>query len=313
VALIADGTTSRQQVLIGTLEDIAEQAEEADFKPPAIIVVGEVVNLRKKIAWFESRPLFGKRVLVTRTRRQAKDLSRLLLECGAVPVEVPVIKIQPLADFSEFDREVLNLKNYHWIIFTSINGAEAFFTRLSILGLDSRWLNGISIGTIGPATARALEKNGVHADFVPDKYTSRGLVAGLKHQDISGKRILLPRADIAGKSLADGLASLGAQVREVIAYRTIPDDTARRKLEQMLKEGQIDIVTFASASAVKSLLSRLGKKTEIMNRVLIACIGPETEAALKKAGLRAGIVAQVHTMAGLLEAMEQYFLGVRDG
>jgi uroporphyrinogen III methyltransferase/synthase len=313
VALIADGTTNRQRVLIGTLENIAAQAEKVKLKPPAVIVVGEVVRLREKLGWFENKPLFGKRILVTRARRQAKGLSRLLLERGAVPVEMPAIKIKPLSGFGELDREVLNLKSYHWMIFTSINGVEAFFLRLHVLGLDARWLGGISIGAIGPGTAGALEEKGVRADFMPEKYTSRSLVAGLQYQGMDGKRVLLPRAGMAGRTLAEGLISLGAQVCEVIAYETIPDDTGLYKLEQMLKDGQIDVITFASASAVKSLLTVLDKKTEIMNRTLLACIGPETEAALKRAGLRAGLVAQVHTMAGLVEAMEQYFGEVRDG
>jgi len=307
VAIISDGTTSRQRVLSGTLEDIIPRTEKVRPQPPAVVVVGEVVRLRESLRWFDSQPLFGKRVLVARARRQAEGLSRLLLERGAVPVEVPAIKIQPLSDSGKLDKAVLNLKSYHWVIFTSSNGVEAFFNRLYVLGLDARWLAGVSIGAIGSGTAAALREEGVSADFMPAEYTSRALLAELQLRGMRGKRVLLPRADIAGKTLASGLASLGARVHEVAVYETVPDGSGLGKIRQMLKHGQIDIITFTSSSMVKSLVSALGEERGIMGRTLIACIGPETRAALLKACLRVDVVAQVHTMRGLVEAMEQYF------
>jgi len=306
VAIIINGTTARQQVLVGTLEDIVSKAEQAKLKPPAVMVVGEVVRLRENLNWFDSRPLFGKRVLVTRARRQARELSQLLLKRGAVPVETPVIKIKPLPNSEELKQAILNLKNYHWIIFTSVNGVEAFFNQLYTLNLDARWLKGIYIGAIGPATARALGEKGLRPDCVPQKYTSQGLLAELKKQDINEKRVLLPRAQAAGKTLALGLISLGAEVDEVAAYRTLPDRVGLAGVKPMLLEGEIDIVTLTSSSTVTSLLSILGKKRGIIN-ALIACIGPETEANALKAGLRVDIVAKSHTMSGLVEAIEKYF------
>jgi len=306
VAIIINGTTNYQRVLIGTLEDIVSKAEQAKLKPPAVMVVGEVVQLRGQLKWFDNRPLFGKRVLVTRAKHQARELSQLLLERGAVPIEMPVIKIKPLPSSEELKRAILNLKNYHWIIFTSVNGVEAFFNQIYTLDLDARWLKGIHIGAIGPATAKALGGKGLRPDCIPQKYTSQGLLAELKKQDINKKRVLMPRAEAAGKALTLGLSSLGAEVDEVAAYRTLPDTVGLARVEQMLLEGEIDIVTLTSSSTVTSLISILGKKREVIN-ALIACIGPETEVTAVKAGLRVDIVAKSHTMSGLVEAIEKYF------
>lgn len=307
VAVIANGTSHRQQTIVGTLEDIVSRAEQENFQPPAVIVVGEVVRLRERLRWFDSQPLFGKRILVTRAKHQASQLSQLLLKRGAVPIEMPAIEIQPPPTHDEFDQAILNLKNYHWIIFTSVNGVDAFFHRLYSLNLDARWLKDIRIGAIGSATASALEQRGLRADCVPKKYTSKSLLAQLQHQDMVGCRVLLPRADIAGKELTLGLAQLGAEVHEVTAYRTTPNIGGISQAKQMLLAGQIDIVTFTSSSAVTNLVTALGKKREAMNKALIACIGPTTASTVTKAGLRVDIVAQKHTIPGLVEAMEQYF------
>lgn len=312
VAVIANGTSHRQQTLSGTLEDIVSQAKQENFQPPAVIVVGEVVRLRERLRWFDNYPLFGKRILVTRAQHQASQLSQLLLKRGAVPIEMPAIEIQPLPAPDEFDQAILNLKDYHWIIFTSTNGVEVFFHRLYSLNLDARWLKDIRIGAIGSATASALEQKGLRADCVPKKYTSQSLLAQLQRHDKAGCRVLLPRADIAGKELTLGLARLGAKVDEVTAYRTTPDTWGVSQAKQMLLAGEIDIVTFTSSSTVTNLVAALGKKQEAMNKALIACIGPKTAATATKAGLRVDIVARKHTILGLLEAIEQHLQGGRN-
>jgi len=307
VALIRDGTTPKQQTLVGTLEDIVAQTEQSGFQPPAVIIVGEVVRLRERLRWFDNQPLFGKRILVTRAQHQASQLSQLLLKRGAVPIEMPAIEIQPLPIPDEFDQAILNLKDYHWIIFTSANGVEAFFHRLNALNLDARWLKDIRIGAIGSVTASALEHWGLRADCAPKKYTSKSLLAQLQRHDIAGCRVLLPRADIAGKELTLGLAQLGAEVHEVTAYRTIPNTKAISQGKQLLLAGEIDIITFTSSSAVTNLVAALGKKREAMNKALIACIGPTTAATATQAGLRVDVVAQQHTTLGLVEAIEECF------
>jgi len=309
VAVIQEGTTPRQQTLVGNLRNIVARAKENNVRPPAVIVVGEVVPLRDKLRWFEKRPLWGKHILVTRARHQAKELSRLLQERGAIPVEMPVIAISPPTSWEELDQAIRNLKSYHWIIFTSINAVEVFFQRLYALNLDARWLDNIKVGVIGPATATALEERGLHPDYLPETYTHQGFLTKLNRQDIARCRVLLPRADIAGKELSEGLTKLGAEVHQVTAYKT----TATNEREtspgkQMLLNGEIDVVTFTSASTVTNLLTILGQERESINKAKIACIGPNTAATLNEKGLKTDIMATEHTIPGLVEAIEQYFL-----
>lgn len=308
VALIRDGTTPKQQTLVGTLEDIVAQTEQSGFQPPAVIIVGEVVRLREQLRWFDNQPLFGKRILVTRARHQANQLSRLLTERGAVAIEMPVIEIQSAPSSDELDCAILSLASYHWIVFTSVNGVEAFFHRLHVLNLDARWLKGVKIGVIGPATAKAVEEAGLRPDYLPEVYTSQGFLAGLETQDIAGCQVLLPRANIADKELAQGMAQLGAEVLEVTAYRTIPNTKAISRGKRLVLAGEIDIITFTSSSTVTNLVAVLsGKQQVLINRAKIACIGPKTAATAAQAGLRVDVVAQRHTTPGLVQAMEQYF------
>jgi uroporphyrinogen III methyltransferase/synthase len=309
VAVISQGASPRQRTVVGTLEDIVSQAKEAGFEPPAVIVVGEVVRLREQLCWFDSLPLFGKRVLVTRAEHQANELSRQLTELGAIPVEMPVIKIGPPRTWKELDQAIVNRKSYGWIIFTSINAVEMFWKRLYALKLDSRWLADTKIGAIGPVTARALVEKGVRTDYLPEIYTSRGFLAGLRRKSIAGCKILLPRADIAGNELSDGLVKLGAEVKQVTAYRTTTATKLNLQAKQMLLGGDIDVVAFTSASTVDSLLAILGRRWEIIKQAKLACIGPNTAAALADKGLKADIVATEHTVAGLVAALGRYYTG----
>ncbi len=186
VAVIKEGTKPEQKTVVGSLQDIVAKVKDNSLIPPAIIIIGEVVRLRDKLRWFDNRPLFGKRILVTRARHQASALSQLLAEHGAKPIELPSIDIQPIADSMELDQAISNLKGYHWIIFTSTNGVAAFWQQLNDLRLDSRAMFGLQIGAIGPATAEALAANGVTPDYVPESYTTEGILAGLGHRDIAG-------------------------------------------------------------------------------------------------------------------------------
>ena len=307
VAVISQGTSSRQGTLVGTLEDIVSRAKQEGFEPPAVIVVGEVVQLREQLRWFDNRPLFGKRILVTRAEHQANELSRLLMELGAIPVEMPVIKIGPPRTWKKLDQAIMNLRSYGWIIFTSVNAVDVFWKRLYALELDSRWLDDTKIGAIGPVTARALEEKGIRPDYLPEIYTSQGFLAGLKKKDIAGHRVLLPRADIAGNELAEGLIKLGAEVHQVTAYKTAPTKKGVSQGKQMLLKGKFDVITFTSASTVNSLLAILGQKWEVIKRAKLAGIGPNTATVLAQKGLKADIVAKEHTIPGLVEAIEKHF------
>lgn len=307
VAVISRGTGPGQRTVVGTLEDIAGQAHKESLQPPAVIVVGEVVRLREQLRWFDNLPLFGKRVLVTRAEHQAGELSRMLLEHAAMPVELPAIEIGPPPAWEELDQAILGLKSYHWIVLTSVNAVQVFWGRLCALNLDARWLAGIRIGAIGPATAGALEARGLRPDYLPDIYTGQGFLVGLGSQDITGSRVLLPRADIAGSELADGITGLGGEVHQITAYRTAAPNAVVQQGKQMLLRGEIDVITFTSASTVNNLLSMLGGEWEVVKRAKLASIGPSTTAALDQKGLKADIVAEEHTIPGLVEAMEQYF------
>jgi len=307
VAIIMNGTRANQRTITGTLAGIVSQAEKEEVKPPAIIIVGEVVKLREKIRWFDNRPLYAKRVLVTRARQQASTLSRLLSGLGALPVELPAIDIQPIEDNRELDRAIKNIGDYGWVLFTSTNGVDAFFNRLHSLRLDARALKNIKIGAIGPATAQSLETRGIIPDYLPAVYTTRGILDGLKKHKVSGQLFLLPRADIADEELTEGLRLLGAKVDEVTTYRTIPATEAIARAKKMLKSGEIDVITFTSSSTVTNLVSAFrGEKLEV-NGARIACIGAKTAETAAKAGLKVDILAREATIPGLVAAIEEYF------
>ncbi len=340
VAVIQWGTTPEQRTVTGALADIVARAEEAGLSAPTIVVVGEVVRLRDTLAWFEVRPLFGKRVLITRTRRQAGALARLLALEGALPVELPVIEIEPATDAAAVEAALSGLRAgaYRWAVFTSANGVEAFFRLMRERGLDARALAGARAAAIGPATAEALAKRGVIADALPDEYIAEGVVEAMRPHLRPGDRVLLPRAEGARPELVEGLRSLGAQVDELILYRAAVPAAAPAEALSLLREGAIDIVTFTSSSTVRNLAALLGDDFPVIlsgedagagNMVssrrnlgsgkgrattaersrksgpgpLVACIGPVTARTAEELGLRVEIVAPEHTVEGLVKAL----------
>ncbi len=306
VAVVREGTKPEQETVTGTLEDIVAKVQQHRLTAPAIIVVGEVVRLRERLRWFDNRPLFGKRILVTRARHQSSTLSQLLAERGALSIELPAISIQA-ADSAGLDRAILNLKGYNWVLFTSTNGVAAFWQRLHDLKLDSRIFGGLKVGAIGPATAEALQRHGIIVDYIPDVYTSEGLISGLKGQDVAGQRFLLPRADIADKALAEGIGQLGAEVHDVDAYHTVPATQATARARQMLIAGEIDVITFTSSSTVTNLAAAFRGEPMTINGAKVACIGPKTAETAAKAGLKVDILADKQTIPGLVDAIEEYF------
>jgi uroporphyrinogen III methyltransferase/synthase len=306
VAVVKGGTRPQQETIVGTLRDIVSCIKEKALTPPAIIVVGEVVKLRETIRWFDNRPLFGRRILVTRARKQASTLSKMLVDRGALPVELPAITIQPIPDNKKLERAIHNLAQYQWVVFTSVNGVEAFFEQLEELTLDSRALHGVKIGAIGPATGKALEARGIMPDYSPDVFTTEGLISGFQSRNITGQRYLLPRADIADEQLAEGLTGLGATVQEIAVYRTLPDIDAITRAKEMLLLNQLDVITFTSSSTVSNLVVVCTKSIPL-NGVKIACIGPKTAETAIKAGFKPDVVAKEHTIPGLVDAIEELF------
>ena len=217
VALIRQGTLPDQETVVGTLSSIVGEVERRKLRPPAVIVVGEVVRLRDKLKWFEKKPLLGRRILVTRARAQAGKLSRQLRAEGAKVIEFPTIKISPPRSYEELDEALRDIGGYRWIIFTSPNGVEYFMKRLRGKGKDLRCLAPCRIGAIGEITAKTLENHGINPDFVPREYSSEGIVKEFPEKDLSGQRVLIPRAEVAPPGLPQSFTRQGAQVNVVSA------------------------------------------------------------------------------------------------
>jgi uroporphyrinogen III methyltransferase/synthase len=306
VALVRWGTEPRQETVTGTLNDIVGKVQAAGLRPPAVIVVGGVVSLREKLRWFDKldrMPLLGRRVLVTRSREQASALSERLMELGADPIEFPVIQIAPPEDYSTLDEAIRRLSCYDWTIFTSVNGVKAFVGRLRAQGMDIRALGGVKLCAIGPATAAELSQYCLDVDFVPRRYVAEAIVEGIG--DVEGQRILLPRADIARRALAVELAEAGAEVDDVVAYRTVLANPPGEDVRDMLLSGEIDTVTFTSSSTVRNFaaMMRDDDLTEILRGAMIACIGPITAKTATALGLRVDVVAEEYTIKGLISAL----------
>ena len=305
VALVSQGTTPDQNTVVGTLGDIVDRAASEDIGPPIVAVIGDVVTMRDRLAWFDKRPLFGKRVLVTRTREQAGELSRLLSRQGAVPIELPTIEVTSLNDCGQLDQALGSLERYDWVVFASANAVDAVFARLAAMGLDSRAFGGVRVAAVGQATAAKLRAHGIEPDLVPSGYSARDLVDGFAGRDMKNTRVLLPRADIAPDTLPGGLAGLGAVVERVTAYRTATPASAHADAADALKNG-VDVAIFTSSSTVTNLVGLLDGGADALSGVLIACIGPVTAETAGRMGLDVDIVAREHTVPGLVEALEEY-------
>ncbi|MHB1131080.1 MAG: uroporphyrinogen-III C-methyltransferase [Chloroflexota bacterium] len=308
VALVRWGTWAKQETLVGSLANIAERARDHGFGPPAVLVVGEVVRLRERLRWFDNRPLFGKRVLVTRTREQASDLSQLLRGLGAEPVEVPVIRVEPPQSWQALDSAIARLGTFDWVVFTSANGVQSFFERLAELGHDVRAFGEARVAVIGPATAATLSRKGIRADLVPDEYVAEAVVESLLSSGAARGRVLVARAAEARAVLVSLLREQGATVEEVAVYRTLPTPESGLRLRELIASQRLDVVTFASSSTVRNTLNALGEgAVELINSLVVACIGPITARAAGELGLRVDVVAEQYTIPGLVQALEDFF------
>ncbi|MEO6846928.1 MAG: uroporphyrinogen-III C-methyltransferase [Chthoniobacterales bacterium] len=305
VALIRWATTGKQETLTGTLADIAEKVESAKFKAPAVAVFGEVVSLRKELNWFEKRPLFGKRIAVTRTRKQAGTLIEQLRELGADAFELPTIRIEPPKDVREFAELVQDAHLYDWIVFTSPNAVDAFFEMFYKLYDDARSLGGARIAAIGPATALRVKDQKLHVDLQPDKYIAEAVIEAFKkYESVENLKFLLPRAEETREVLGKELAKMGAIVDEIAAYRTVPETGDPTGGVARFREEGADMITFTSSSTVKNFLDL---KLELPKNLKTASIGPITSETMRDHKLAIDCEAKQHDIPGLVKTILQYF------
>jgi len=311
VALIRWGTTPRQKTVTGTLDTIVAIARQAGMKAPAIIVVGKVVGLRERLQWFETRPLFGRTIVVTRARAQASDLVERLTELGARCLEYPTIEVAPAEETASLDRAIGNLARYDWLVFTSVNGVDTFFNRLFALGLDVRALHQVRTAVIGPATAERLRRQGLRSDIVPASYRAESVIEAFAREDMGGRRVLLPRAAEARPILPEELRRLGAEVDEITTYHTRRVTTGAAELVDDLENGRVDMVTFTSSSTVRHFHQMLphGQHDALMADVRIASIGPITTETAASLGFKVDVTAEDYTIPGLCQAIQAYFGG----
>ena len=306
VALVRWGTTTLQQTVTGTLETIEAEVERSGLKPPALIVVGEVVRLREKLRWFDARPLWGQTVIVTRAREQASGLAEGLRAQGARVLQCPTIRVQPLEDYSIVDAAIGELSSFGWVVFTSANGVAAFWERLKYLQLDARAFGGAQIAAIGPATALALQERGLRADFVPESSISESVAAGLIERDVAGQKILIARAMEGREVLGQELERAGAQVLAAPCYATVPDASNAAEARAAIEESDGEVwVTFTSSSTVRFFLDALGSDWVKSHRdkFRVACIGPVTSATARENGLEPDTTAAQASVEALLQVL----------
>lgn len=299
VAIVREGTKPTQETLVATLDTIVAEVERTEFAAPAIVVIGDVVNEREAIRWFDNGPLFGKRVLVTRPAVQADDFAVRLWELGAEPIVAPTIAIGPPDDSAPAQAAVDRVRAYAWVVFTSRNGVDAFFDRLGERGRDARAFGDAKVAAIGPKTAEALAQRGLRVDFMPDSFVNEAVAEGLLARTRIGERVLLFRAQEARNVVPDALRGAGRILDDVAAYKT------RTLLDPELVEkvARADIVTFTSSSTVAGFIENLGDARAALAGKLVACIGPITAGTARDAGIRVDVVADAFTVDGLVDAL----------
>ena len=313
VALVRWGTwAGQQETLVGTLGDIVEKVRAANFKAPAVTVVGEVVRLRERLRWFDLGPLSGKRIVVTRAREQASEFADKLAAKGAEAVVFPTIKlVSPSDSYAALDDAIIKVGTYDWLCFASVPAVHAFCRRLALAKKDARSFPTAKIAAVGPATADALLTHGLQTDFQPSVMTGAGLGTEIPEEPF-GKNFLVPRAKDGDDGLINALVDREGTVDAVVAYENVVDTADADALRRRLTEGTIDAVTFTSSSTVKNFVSALGDMT-LSASVIVACIGPSTaKTAEELLGRVPDLIAKEPTMDGFIAALELYYAGVQN-
>jgi uroporphyrinogen III methyltransferase/synthase len=308
-ALIYRGTSAGQQTIVAQLGAIAGHARQNET---ALLVIGAVAGLREHLRWFDDRPLFGRRIVVTRSREQATEVVDMLEERGAEAIHAPAIRIAPPEDVELLDAACEAVATFDWLILTSVNAADYFMRRLLAVS-DIRELKGVRICTIGASTAERVRRYGIRVDLVPEEYHAEALIDALRGQDaVAGRRYLLPKADIARELLADELRAHGAIVTDIVAYRTLLASTERdsdQDVYRMLLDRQIDAVTFTSPSSVRNFVKMLGEDqaVDLLQATVVACIGPVTAEAAQQLGIATTVMPERFTVADLVDALVAHF------
>jgi uroporphyrinogen III methyltransferase/synthase len=304
-AAVEWGTYPRQRTVTGTLATLPARVREAGIGAPSVVVVGEVVALRDELAWYDRRPLSGRRIVVTRARAQASDFAAELEALGAEVIQFPTIRIEQAPDFGALRAAAARVGEFDWAVFTSANGVEHFWLALDAEGLDSRALAGVKVCALGPATAAELARRGVRADLVPDEYVAEATVEALAAAvELRGTRILLPRAEVARAVLPDSLREHGAEVVEVAAYRTVQDGAGAGEVKRRIAAGEIDLVTFTASSTVRSFADLVGTE---MGTAASASIGPITSGTLRELRMKVDVEAAEYTIPGLVAAIRGFY------
>jgi len=309
VAIITWGTYPQQRTLTGTIENISDLAKKhKEITPPGIVVVGEVVKLREIINWYESKPLFGKTVIVTRPKSQAPEFTKLLEEQGAYVITFPTIEIAPPSSHKALDKAINSIEQYDWIVFTSVNGVKSFFERLKKLDKDVRELHRAKIAAIGEVTAQEIENMGIKVDIVPNDFKAEGLIRIFKKKEIRDCKILIPRAKVARDILPQSLVKMGAKVDVVTAYITKQPGKAKTKnIIKLLGEDKIDMITFTSSSTARNFFDLMPDFKQKKNRPLFASIGPITAKTVRDSGYKSAVVPKQYTVEYLASDIVDYF------
>ncbi len=311
-AVIQSASLPSQRTVVGTVSTIAGLARDAGLGMPALTVVGEVLRLRDPLRWYERKPLFGKRVLITRAEGQAAAMAQHLRDAGAEPVLAPAIRIAPPADPAPLRKAAADAASYDWVVFTSANAVTAFFAELAAQGGDGRRLGGVRVAAIGPVTAEQLRAHGIKPDAIPELYRGEAVAHSIIAQhggSMQGVTVLLPRAEVARDALPERLRAAGARVDVVPAYRTLPPEAEdRARLRALIEQRQIDVVTLTSSSTLDNLVDALGADApRLLQGLTVASIGPITTETAERRGVHVALTATEYTVDGLIAALMCHF------
>ncbi len=312
VAVIRWGTRADQRTVVSTLGEVSETVANHLIRPPAVVVIGDVVRLREQLNWYERKPLFGQRILITRPYTEEYEP---LEDLGAEIIEFPTIEVVPPEDYSDLDRAIDEIHNYDWIVFTSAKGVEFFFRRYFDLERDIRDLKGIRICAVGPKTAGAIRGYGIKVDLVPESFRAEGLIDAFGGEDsVKGLRILLPRAEVAREVFPERIRELGGRIDVPVTYRAVRPERHAKRLQRFLKEGRITIATFTSGATFTNLCEMLEDDvTELLRDVTIVAIGPVTKREIEKRGLKVHVVPARATIEDMVNSIIEYFTSPQNG